>query len=420
MSGTSEKLDYRLDFIRDTEVARILRPAGKPVLRPGMNVHVHDLREIQVNRQFATEIDVCRRKLSDALGPDVAFCDEAVCHIRKAHFELKLCWQGDAFINLSGASENLARTIADPNAPYHDKWAKSRADTPRVTGKSIVFTGTGAGSNYYHWIGEQMSRLALLAETGHLAKMDNIVVFVREPVSFIEQSVRLLFPEFKGNIVQIRKRSAYIDYALFFVPASMATRSKTEAAAPTEKRSAWGSVLHLIRRMDAAAEPQAVPRAGPITIVSRQGTGRTWLNEGEVAKALSPYGAHVIRADRMTVPQQQAIMRQSRLVIAKHGAGLANILFCKPGTRVIEVTARSYARRAWDFAKLAIARGLEYHVVVSDLPADAPYDHVAKPETFIPHPSAGHLHTGPKATAFILAMARQIAEEDVWGQSRNE
>ena len=44
-----------------------------------------------------------------------------------------------------------------------------------------------------------------------------------------------------------------------------------------------------------------------------------------------------VRSDELSVRDQMRVFERSTVVIGMHGAGLANILFCAPGTHVIEL-----------------------------------------------------------------------------------
>ena len=51
------------------------------------------------------------------------------------------------------------------------------------------------------------------------------------------------------------------------------------------------------------------------------------------------------------------------VVVAPHGAGLANLVFCEAGTRVVEFFNRAYVNG--NFWRLAALRGLDYRPVVA-------------------------------------------------------
>ena len=201
MSPTvDETMDMQAYFVRDVPQVKILNDFAENMqARPNDSVHVHDLRRETINQQFAEEIEICRRKVNNPKSPVVGFAEEAVCFTPKGYFELKTARSDETFLNVSAGSDRMAEAL-DPNRRnVHVKWDALR--NPQVIeGRNLVFLGVGKPSNYYHWIGEQMPRLALLRKHVDLATLDHVVVFVRTPVPFIETSLRTLFPEFTGKV----------------------------------------------------------------------------------------------------------------------------------------------------------------------------------------------------------------------------
>jgi capsular polysaccharide biosynthesis protein len=53
----------------------------------------------------------------------------------------------------------------------------------------------------------------------------------------------------------------------------------------------------------------------------------------------------------MPVPQQATLFASAATVVAPHGAGLANLVFCAPGTRVVELITPAWVRATyWQLA----------------------------------------------------------------------
>ena len=66
-------------------------------------------------------------------------------------------------------------------------------------------------------------------------------------------------------------------------------------------------------------------------------TGRKIINESELRLLLASYGFEIIVADNLSVAAQATLFNQSNYIISPHGAALANIAFCEPGTRILEL-----------------------------------------------------------------------------------
>lgn len=399
--------DPSAHFVRDASEVRILNDFfGKSVSRPNDNVHVHDQREKKLNKQFADEIDICRKKIHNERRPSTGYMEEAVCFAKDVYFEIKTARVKNKFLFVSAGSDRIKEAY-DPNGKFYGVRKRALNNPEHVPGRNIVFMGVGRASNYYHWMGEQMPRLALFRKYEDLSKIDNIVVFVRHPVSFIEDSIRWLFPEFKGQVRQVNRHSATSDEAFFFVSNGLASRTKDqERKFVPQFRPSWGSVLDFLNYLDARRDGLVMPwyNAANTIVVSREKAPlRRWHDEDDFVARVA--GAKKLVAEDLSLPEQISAFQHADTVVAQHGAGLANILFCRPGTRVIEITARSHARRAWDFAKLGIARGLEYHVVVIDADLDDPYVDIEEPVERIPSLYASDLRASKDAMAFLLGLA---------------
>lgn len=105
--------------------------------------------------------------------------------------------------------------------------------------------------------------------------------------------------------------------------------------------------------------------------VPRLGSSRTLADESALIDEFSDQGATVARLDQMTWVEQVELFRSSERVIAPHGAGLANMVFMKPGSQVIELTTGTW----WNpcFRDIAAIVGLEHHLIHLPAYADAPH-----------------------------------------------
>lgn len=66
-------------------------------------------------------------------------------------------------------------------------------------------------------------------------------------------------------------------------------------------------------------------------------TGRKLINEAELRDLLATYDFEIIIADKLSVAAQAKLFNESEYIISPHGAALANITFCEPGTKILEL-----------------------------------------------------------------------------------
>jgi capsular polysaccharide biosynthesis protein len=72
--------------------------------------------------------------------------------------------------------------------------------------------------------------------------------------------------------------------------------------------------------------------------ISRRKTGtRTLTNEAELEKLLHSHHFETHFMEQYPLAKQARLIREADVIVATHGAGLANLLFARPGTHVIEI-----------------------------------------------------------------------------------
>ncbi|NES01284.1 MAG: glycosyltransferase family 61 protein, partial [Symploca sp. SIO1B1] len=91
---------------------------------------------------------------------------------------------------------------------------------------------------------------------------------------------------------------------------------------------------------------------------------RLVINEQEVISFLNQFGFTSVSLEVMTVRQQAALLAQAKVVISPHGSGLTNIVFCSPGTKVIEIFSPNYVYHCyWLLSNLV---GVEYYYLLGE------------------------------------------------------
>ena len=86
---------------------------------------------------------------------------------------------------------------------------------------------------------------------------------------------------------------------------------------------------------------------------------RAIKNNEEVERFLSANGFRIILAEALSVEEQIKTFYNASIVVGAHGAGLANILFCKAKTKIVELVPSQEPRNC--FWILAEKMQLEYY-----------------------------------------------------------
>jgi capsular polysaccharide biosynthesis protein len=89
---------------------------------------------------------------------------------------------------------------------------------------------------------------------------------------------------------------------------------------------------------------------------------RRVLNEAEVTRLLRRRGFEEIKLETLSMRQQAATMASCEVVVAPHGGGFSNLVFCSPGTKVIEIFSPELV--AGFFWKISSQLGLDYYYLL--------------------------------------------------------
>ncbi len=105
--------------------------------------------------------------------------------------------------------------------------------------------------------------------------------------------------------------------------------------------------------------------------VTREGSSyRTIVNESDIIPLLRTNGFKIINPQLYDIDEQIQIFSQADKIISPHGSNLANIVFCKPGTKIFEIGPsfeNNYEKIFEDrYKKLAILNNLDYTRIITD------------------------------------------------------
>jgi len=95
---------------------------------------------------------------------------------------------------------------------------------------------------------------------------------------------------------------------------------------------------------------------------------RVLANEGELLPGLIDMGFQICRLENMTFEEQVRLFRNAEVVMGPHGAGFTNLIFSKPGTRVVEILAKGYERRCYWTLSAELGHDYRFYLGTPKLP----------------------------------------------------
>jgi hypothetical protein len=107
---------------------------------------------------------------------------------------------------------------------------------------------------------------------------------------------------------------------------------------------------------------------GKYTYISRNKrdiSNRRCLNEDELLPLLKEAGFSSYNLDTLTFEQQIKLFRSSEIITGVHGAGLAWLIFCEPGTSVVEIQHPSWKAERGFYIDIGLKNRLQYNKFIN-------------------------------------------------------
>jgi len=211
----------------------------------------------------------------------------------------------------------------------------------KTSGTLGVISHGWSSHNYFHFLTEAIPKLRLFAKAG--VQVDKLYAPMSRPYH------REMFELFGIDTKRIIPEShhAHVQADNVYVPnhRRQVRREETQFLYDTAAQQPWSKVAQ-------------EPRKRVYVSRSRMKT-RNCLNESEFMPQLEKLGFECHYLEKMTVRQQVELFQQADVIMGPHGAGLGNMVFAPPGTKVIELGT---PYRPYDcFGELAAACGHPFY-----------------------------------------------------------
>jgi capsular polysaccharide biosynthesis protein len=218
--------------------------------------------------------------------------------------------------------------------------------------KSLAIPGTCVllanpnGGVYFHWLLELLPRLGLLKAQGLLPS--DFRCLVSRTSSFVTDSLREagVPPE----RVQVIEPGFQYHTERLLTTSDLFPQGMITTLAPWLRETFLGSEA-------------SIHRTSPLIYITRRDSGlRTVEDEASLIAIVEELGGQVVTLEGMAVRQQAVLFNTSRCIVAAHGSALANLAFCRPGTRILELYSPGYVRVL--YPRIGSALKLDYWYLI--------------------------------------------------------
>jgi hypothetical protein len=226
------------------------------------------------------------------------------------------------------------------NHPIFSRWHLPKSQL--LNGRIAIAVTPEAGANYYHWLLDLLPRVLLLKHaTQNFSNYDTLLLngsranYERETLTAIE------VPPEKIRFVDSRDR--------FQIGSAVFPSLDINVVSP------WK--VHGLRQL--ASPVQSNQHRRRLYLSRARAAVRRIVNEKEISEVLHDF--EILEAETLSFREQADLFANASVIVAPHGAALANIVFCQPGTRVVEISTRA-GYRDWYWQLAAVAE-LSYEVL---------------------------------------------------------
>ncbi|RBP04550.1 uncharacterized protein DUF563 [Roseiarcus fermentans] len=217
------------------------------------------------------------------------------------------------------------------------------AGAPRIVGERLLIANSEQ-PNYGHYLLDMVPLIHLGARIGAPMLTWTLKPWQRALIARLDVPV--------GLIEEIRPRPVVVEHAIVSNRMSGVSSQNVHP----QHREAFGAILANVRKAVPGLE---TPRR--VLICRSLANSRNLLNRAEVIEALTPLGFAAIQPEKLSFDEQALTFAGAEIVVTEFGAAMANVMFCRPGTRVVEIIAEGQ-HDPWS-AHLAAMLELE-HVVL--------------------------------------------------------
>lgn len=206
----------------------------------------------------------------------------------------------------------------------------------RVQG-DVVLLGARGTNNYYHWMTDILPKLAVLKQCGF--EWDKTTRFVFRNVSKLFQIRTLeLLGISRSQCLQTCNGNEYIYARRIIIPQLDNRMCLTMGS--------W--VPEFLKREFMPSESSA--KGQRKIYISRDPStaqGRDVENADQVNAFFLSHGYDIVYPERYSIVEQAQLFSSASHIAAPHGAGLTNLHFCSPGTRVYEFHGAHFSPCYW-------------------------------------------------------------------------
>lgn len=207
---------------------------------------------------------------------------------------------------------------------YEQHWLFKKLSLPRLkkTHERIAIISADSPDWYFHWMCDLLPKLEILRLSG--VSYDKIYL-PKLTKQFQKDTLAIL--GISSSEVVVGTKRTHLKADELIIP-----------SLPGHPTTVPLWVIHFLREkfLHKTLEINGEEKEKRIYISRKQTNWHRLINEDEVFAYLKEKGFEEVLIENLSITEQATLFANSSLIVAPHGAGLTNLVFASPGTKIIE------------------------------------------------------------------------------------
>tara|TARA_Y100000590_G_C15564866_1_gene956224 strand:- start:15 stop:1142 length:1128 start_codon:yes stop_codon:yes gene_type:complete len=200
-----------------------------------------------------------------------------------------------------------------------------------------LLTGGGGNDNYWHWLFDVLPRLALCSKTISLNELDFFLLPAHTKKFQIESLDRLNIPKNKRLSSEKFRHIKANKLIVTDHPVVTSGDATKDIMNIPQWISKWLKDNFLSKNITSDKKNRKKIYIDRSNKIPESFQKRLISNEDEVKKCLLDKNFTLVRLHETNFAEQVELFNNAEYIVGLHGGGFANLAFCKPETRVIEL-----------------------------------------------------------------------------------
>ena len=236
-----------------------------------------------------------------------------------------------------------------------------RTGTPKflkkIKGNVIsLVQGASGYNNYAHWLFDIIPKIKILSEVYNLKKID---YFYFSKLNAFQKATFKMLKLNSNKIIDSKiNKHCFFDNLIFCTHPNYLKGTFSTAQNNLPR---W--IINFLRKKFLNNSARKIKNFNKIYIdrSDSQYNHCRIINDNEIKDYLRQEGFKIVKLSKFSFQKQISIFKNCNIVISPHGAGMANLIFCKRKTKVVEIKHLDHPNNV--YKRISKFNKLKYHLI---------------------------------------------------------